>query len=395
MSDYGLEVYCGDGIKLLSTAEMGVAFWLNGGDAYAYDQQPNSFSQVEFPTSKVVTDSFGASLSYNDLFGWLGGGRGYVELGKWQSSEIANSIPHAGTVNYGANHITRSSTRLLGLSNTLNKPINKPINTDIETYGLWNTDSLISLTMSTSSLHLVGRQTVQSVRWKRTNGDSNYRDPPYQPVAHFLIIPLLSPTLILALRPHSFGVPLGLWCRTPTHEVYVLHSEAETELVDIYYYETFENILGPVLSADYGLEVTGNSGRGFKSTNPPLLPIYAATFNGMPTPIWSQYKVACVYTNVASLSTMKVLDPWKNVTRVMAFNGVKWDSSGTVSREHMGFSASGWWTFGTYNTSYKNYARRDMGGKYNRELNGHSLRSTALSNAFFDAPGVFMGVVAY
>lgn len=394
MSDYGLEVYCGDGLKLLSTAEIGLAFWLTEGAAYSYDQIPNSFSQVEFPTSNIVTNSFGSGLTYSDLFRWVGQHE-WVTLGSWQSPEVDNSVPHAGTLSYANNHIVRSSTRLLGLSNTINSPLNVPITLKTDTYGLWGNDSLISLATGTPSLHLLSKQTLQSVRWKRTNGTAEYRDPSYQPVAHFLIIALPSPTSILALRPTNLGVPLGLWSRTPTHEVYVLHSEADTELVDVYYYDTFEKVQIPALNADYGLEVRAETGQGFKSTNPPLLPLYVATFGGMQNSIGSQYNVACVFSNVASLSTMKTLNPWQTFTRVMAFNGVKWDSPARLSREHMGFSSSGWWTFGAYNTSYKNYARQSTGGNYNSERHGHSLRATSISDGYLDAPGVFMGVVAY
>ena len=137
---YGIEVYLGSGVKLLSTTEMGVAFDIDkSGQNVDYSWTPNKYSQVEFPLSPI--------MGY-----WADSEQGVVDqfndaTNDSAAHQLCENTYTPGSISYANRHIVSSTASLLGLTNTINSPAKSIIQPSAPTYGFWGQGSLISINL--------------------------------------------------------------------------------------------------------------------------------------------------------------------------------------------------------------------------------------------------------
>ena len=383
MSDYGLEVYCGDGIKLLSTAEMGVAFPLVGAGNFSYATAPNSLSQVEFPRSPVIGGwpESATNESIKQVFDSMP--HDWVPAPIWStvSSYRGSSAPW---ISYGGNHISGCSEPVLGLSNTLNGGTAPATPELADTYGVFAKDSLVNLASTLNHLVLVKVETLSGLSFPAaywTNMTGFRRTP------QLLVVPLLTANTTIALKTIESGVSVGLLARTPNYEVYILHCDSSAPCgVRVYTYDTLDVAVAnnPSGHAEYGIEVFEGNAVRFSSRHPPLLPVFVSTYQALNNVPAQDVRLACVFSSISMVT--QYIERSRRVDEEinMVFNGVKWESDGKMLRARMGFAS-----------------RTKMG----KSVSGATLsRMVSFDEAYqpsnntvlnTDRPGAFMTVTAY
>lgn len=401
---YGIDIYLGSGIKLLSTSEMGVAFDIQkNGENVDYNGKPNCYSQVEFPTSPImgywadteqgIIDQFNAIISAGDIKN----GRTTI------SRQLVDNTYSSGKIRYTNGHITYTTANLLGLTNTIGSPASPLIKPPAQNYGLWDEGSLLDLLQDVSAYRLKSNFIKRSHRmWKKVGAhmfDS--------PTMHLLIIPIQQ-NEIAALYPADFSKPfsIGLYAKSFTHEIYVIFSEADYIDMQVQIYSRYP---GGAVYSDYGLETYRTDGSiAFSSKNPPLLPIFVTNSESINLIPPANHRLGCVFSRVDTF----VHSQWKDIysgTPACVFNGISWVSGSKWASEFMGFTDGGnasyvgasnsynytFW-MGTFDLKTWDFMSSISGSSWESRFVSYSLPRFAKENkADFMKIGTFMGVVMY
>ena len=333
---YGIDIYLGSGIKLLSTSEMGVAFDIQkNGENVDYNGKPNCYSQVEFPTSPIMGYWADTEQGIIDQFNALANAGGIGKICKSISRQLVDNTYYKGGIKYTNGHITYTTANLLGLTNTIGSPASPLIKPPAQNYGLWDEGSLLDLLQDVSAYRLKSNFIKRSHRmWKKVGAhmfDS--------PTMHLLIIPTQQDE-IAALYPADFSKPfsIGLYAKAYTHEIYVIFSEADYIDMQVQIYSRYP---GGAVYSDYGLETYRADGSiAFSSKNPPLLPIFVTNSESINLIPPANYRLGCVFSRVDTF----VHAQWKDIysgTPACVFNGISWVSGSKWSSELMGFTDGG------------------------------------------------------
>ena len=389
MSDYGLEVYCGDGLKLLSTAEMGLAFDLvrNGLDVN-YASSPNKYSQVEFPLSPVISQFWNSTAD-----GVVSQFRGGFE------DHLVDYMYSSGTLAYNNGHISRSSGPLLGLTNTIGSQNGGSVEGYQESIGIFAKDSLVNVASNLGCYFLTEKSEISSIKMYRKRGSHNFASP----MMHLLLVPILSPDDVIALypTPNSPTFSIGLYTRTPALEIYVIFSEAEAVTLTVYRYS--KNFITPIYG-EYGLEVFNQqSQRIFSSANSPLLPIFVTNSRSINTLPEYSYNLACVFSRVDGFVYHQFRSGDSRGTACCMFNGISWGGARQWTSQMMGFSEGPGFTMGTLDEVTWDRIDRSRGNWNNVEWSAYNTQRTlpyfapyyGISKQSMLDIGAFMGVVAY
>lgn len=393
---YGIDVYLGSGLKLLSTAEMGVAFDITkSGINVEYSQTPNKFSQVEFPLSSImgyyadteqgVIDQFNSANS-NTL-----------------AHKLCDNIYEPGSISYANGHIVKSTASLLGLTNTISSPVSSLINPEVPSYGLWGQGSLINIMQEVSAYMLKSSYIKRSHRMWMKLGTVKFNSP----VMHLLILQV-DQNDITSLYPADFSKPfsIGLFSKTANQEIYVIFSDADYIDIQVQVYSKYP---GAPLYPGYGIETFRADGsKTFTSQNPPLLPIFVTNSNNINSIPSAGYKLGCVFSRVDSFIFRRGNTDGSSAACV--FNGISWVSENKWSSALMGFTEGGQWDasnssrrfkffMGTFDSATWDWMANIRPGTTESGYVRYSLpyfaKDFKITKEDMLGIGVFMGVVVY
>lgn len=392
---YGIDVYLGSGIKLLSTDQMGVAFDINkSGQNVDYSWSPNKYSQVEFPLSPI--------MGY-----WADSEQGVVN--QFNAAEYDDSVCHdlcvntyiPGSISYTNGHIVSTTTNLLGLTNTIGSPASPLVKPNIPTYGFWEDGSLINIMYETPAYMLKSNYVQRSRRMWMKLGVVKFNSP----TMHLLVL-RVNQDEIAALYPADFSKPfsIGLYSKTSTQEIYVIFSEAD--FIDIQV-QVYSKWLSSPVYPPFGIEVYQADGsKVFTSRNPPLLPVFVSNsvnINHIPS---AGYRLGCVFSRVDTF----VYGRNSNRRGCCVFNGISWEHESKWASAFMGFTNGGYWSpkdkslrfpffMGTFDSSTWNWmSRRDPNDRdfmYIQYSLPWFAKEKGISKESLERVGVFMGVVMY
>lgn len=322
---YGIDVYLGSGVKLLSTAEMGVAFDIQkSGSDVEYTQIPNKYSQVEFPLSPVMGYYADTEQGVIDQFN--------AASSRTLAHKLCDNTYEPGSISYGDKHIVKSTANLLGLTNTINSPATSVINPDVPSYGLWGEGSLINVMQEVSAYMLKSNYVKRSHRMWMKLGKVKFKSP----TMHLLILQV-DQSEVTALYPADFSktFSIGLFSKTANQEIYVIFSEADYIDMQVQVYSKYP---GAPLYPGYGIETYRADGsKTFTSQNPPLLPIFvtnSSSINSIPS---TSYKLGCVFSRVDTF----VFGRGRDSSACCVFNGISWVNENKWSSAMMGFTEGG------------------------------------------------------
>lgn len=402
---YGIDIYLGSGVKLLSTSEMGVAFDIQkNGASVDYNGNPNCYSQVEFPTSPL-TGGYWADTEQGiiDQFNALTNPGNNGKILTSITRELVDHTYYRTQLVYTNGHITYAGANLLGLTNTLGSPASPLIKPPAQNYGLWDEGSLLDVLHDVSAYRLKSNFIKRSHRmWKKV-GVHMFDSP----TMHLLIIPIQQ-NEVAALYPADFSKPfsIGLFAKSYTHEIYVIFSEADFIDMQVQIYSLYP---GGAVYSDYGLETYRADGSiAFSSKNPPLLPIFVTNSESINLIPPANYRLGCVFSRVDTF----VHAHWQDIysgTPACVFNGISWVSGSKWSSEFMGFTNGGTsgstggsgtynYTFwmGTFDLKTWDFMSSISGSSWESRFVYYSLPRFAKENkADFMKIGAFMGVVMY
>lgn len=377
MSDYGLDVYCGDGLKLLSTAEMGLAFRLQGTGSFTYGTLPNYASQAEFPTSPDCP-GWSSELDSQAVVNMF-----HAASVTWVPEPVFNVYQrHRNgqlSITYANKHISTCSTAVYGLTNTVGGAAYTEPAQSGDSYGFVHEGSLIGLAHDVDSMCLHQKYEIQAIALSSGKGMSFLGGRKH---VQLFVVPLLSEKSLIAIKPHSAWVGVGLFARTPTHEIYIIHSPfAKLQTVTVYVYDTLQTGTTPAIPSEFGIEVFSKNGLCFSSRNPPLLPLFVSTSASLHSVPTTNYPIACVFSTFSSQYFYQPRGRTNPELLAYLFNGVRWNAEGILEHARMGF-----------------LSRTKLG----RSVSGASLYTMAsydeqvsVAPINNNQPGVFMGVVAY
>lgn len=391
---YGIDVYLGSGVKLLSTAEMGVTFDIKkSGNAVEYTQIPNKFSQVEFPLSPIMGYYAGTEQGVINQFN--------AASSRSLAHKLCDNTYEPGSISYGGKHIVKSTANLLGLTNTINSPATSVINPDVPSYGLWGEGSLINVMQEVSAYMLKSIYVKRSHRMWRKLGKDKFKSP----TMHLLILQV-DQNEIAALHPADFSKPfsIGLFSKTANQEIYVIFSEADYIDMQVQVYSKYP---GAPLYPDYGIETYRADGsKTFTSQNPPLLPIFvtnSSSINSIPS---TSYKLGCVFSRVDTF----VYGRGRDSSACCVFNGISWVNENKWSSAMMGFTEGGqtnpqnssqnyaFW-MGTFDSATWDWISGVKAGStesaYVRFSLPYFASGQGIKKSDLLAIGVFLGVVMY
>lgn len=335
MNLYGGDIYLGSGVKLLSTAEMGVAFDIvKQGQNVDYSTKPNAYSQVEFPGSPIM----GFWVDTEDGIRWQFDNGITLDL----TRDLTSYIYYPGKIEYGGSHIVKSTAHLIGLTNTLGSPTPPLINPPQQRYGFQNEGSLLDIVQDVSCYCLKASYVKRSTKmWPERRGPNKKPNQIPRPTFHLLVIPALADDLCV-IYPADFSKPfkIGLYAKTDRNEIYAIFCDKSIDFIDIkiqvYSRYPIRGVFPP-----YGIETYRADGSlAFSSKNPPLLPIFVTNsehINGTPP---ANYQLGCVFSRVDSFVYAQFKGPWDG-TPACIFNGISWTSPTKWKSELMGFSNGG------------------------------------------------------
>lgn len=387
MNLYGGEIYLGSGVKLLSTAEMGVAFDIERqGQNVDYSTKPNAYSQVEFPASPIM--GFWADSEEGIHWQFWNESPGYLTDYTY--------VP--GKLKYSGKHISQSTAHLIGLTNTLGSPTPPLINPPQQRYGFQNEGSLLDVIQDISTYSLKASYVKRSRKMWRERAGPNKID---RPAFHLLVLPVL-PGELSVIYPAEFSkaFSIGLYAKTYKNEIYAIFCDEWIDHVDIQV-QIYSRYPGGGVFPSYGIETYRADGSlAFSSRNPPLLPMFVTNsehINGIPQ---ANYRLGCVFSRVDSFVHDQFMDinSYERGTPACIFNGIRWISPSKWKSELMGFTSGGnggysfnmgtldyetWWRLKRPKVDWKEY-----------DYVAYSLpRFTERSDMV--KIGVFMGAVVY
>lgn len=393
---YGIDIYLGSGIKLLSTAEMGVAFDIQkNGASVDYNGNPNCYSQVEFPTSPIM-GGYWADTEQGIIDQFNAGGRTSI------SRQLVDNTYHRTQLIYTNGHITYAGANLLGLTNTIGSPASPLIKPPAQNYGLWDDGSLLDVLQDVSAYRLKSNFIKRSHRMWKKLGVHMFDSP----TMHLLIIPIQQ-NEVAALYPADFSKPfsIGLYAKSFTHEIYVIFSEADYIDMQVQIYSRYP---GGAVYSDYGLETYRADGSiAFSSKNPPLLPIFVTNSESINLIPPANYRLGCVFSRVDTFVHAQGADVYGG-TPACVFNGISWVSGSKWSSEFMGFTDGGevsptgdfnyLFYMGTFDLKTWNWIEPIKVDWRESRWVGYSLPNMKFgreNKAEFMKIGAFMGVVMY
>ena len=325
---YGIDIYLGSGIKLLSTSEMGVAFDIQkNGENVDYNGKPNCYSQVEFPTSPIMGYWADTEQGIIDQFN---AGNGDDS----RTRELVDNTYYMTKLEYTNGHITSAEVNLLGLTNTIGSSASPLVKPQAQNYGLWHEGSLLNVLQDVSAYRLKSNFIKRSRRMWQKLGIHKFDSP----TMHLLVIPIKQ-NEIAALYPVDFSKPfsIGLYAKSYTHEIYVIFSEAD--YIDIQF--QIYSLSPDAVYSGYGLETYRADGSiAFSSKNPPLLPIFVTNSESINLIPPANYRLGCVFSRVDTFVYGQGQDPfyWNPGC---VFNGINWVSGSQWASAFMGFTDGG------------------------------------------------------
>lgn len=330
MNLYGGDIYLGSGVKLLSTAEMGVAFDIvKQGQNVDYSTKPNAYSQVEFPGSPIM----GFWVDTEDGIRWQ-----FDNADTW---DLTDYIFYPGKIKYSGKHISQTTTHLIGLTNTLGSPTPTLINPPQQRYGFQNEGSLLDIVQDVSCYCLKASYVKRSTKmWPQMYAP--YKIP--RPTFHLLVIPALADDLCV-IYPADFSKPfkIGLYAKTDKNEIYAIFCDDSIDFIDIKV-QVYSRYPVRGVFPSYGIETYRADGSlAFSSKNPPLLPVFVTNsehINGIPP---ANYQLGCIFSRVDSFvhCHFKPHNYFERGTAACIFNGISWTSPTKWKSELMGFSNGG------------------------------------------------------
>ena len=331
MNLYGGDIYLGSGVKLLSTAEMGVAFDIvKQGQNVDYSTKPNAYSQVEFPESPIM----GFWVDTEDGIRW--------QFDKERSRNLTSYIYYPGKIEYSGRHIVKSTAHLIGLTNTLGSPTPPLINPPQQRYGFQNEGSLVDIIQDVSCYCLKASYIKRSTKlWPERLVRTQKPSPIPRPTFHLLVIPALADDLCV-IYPADFSkhFKIGLYAKSDKNEIYAIFCDKSIDFIDIKV-QVYSRYPVRGVFPSYGIETYRADGSlAFSSKNPPLLPIFVTNseyINGIPP---ANYQLGCIFSRVDSFVHAQFKGQWDG-TAACIFNGISWTSPTKWKSELMGFSDGG------------------------------------------------------
>lgn len=392
---YGIDVYLGSGIKLLSTTQMGVAFDINkSGQNVDYSWSPNKYSQVEFPLSPIMNYWADSEQGVVNQFNAANG-----------SDEVAHKLCEStyspGSISYSNGHIVSTTANLLGLTNTIGSPAAPLVRPTVPTYGFWGEGSLISIMQEMSSYMLKSIYVQRSRRMWMKLGVVKFNSP----TMHLLVLKI-NQDEIAALYPADFSkaFSIGLYSKTATQEIYVIFSEADFIDMQVQVYNKYPST--PIYPP-YGIETYRADGsKTFTSRNPPMLPVFVSNSTSINTIPSIGYRLGCVFSRVDTF----VYGRKSGANACCVFNGISWVHGSKWASNLMGFTGGGEWDprdksrqcafkMGTFDSSTWDWmSSRSSGSKeanYVRYSLPYFAKDRGISKESLERVGVFMGVVMY